>query len=230
MSQQINLFRADLKKTMQPFSAVALLQTVSVVLLGIGLITAYAHYQTMQLQTVASQVSKQLHDTELQSAKLRVASGVKSQRSALEAQLKQMDEDLQMKRIISDILQNSHFGHTAGYSGYLSAFARQIPQGTWLTGFTIGGDGSEIGLRGRTLRPELVADYVNQLKHEKIMQGKDFTTLQIALPSTDAGNAGNTGVLNKKDASVGDKVGYLEFELYSSDTTEKNKSVGNKDK
>jgi Tfp pilus assembly protein PilN len=184
----------------------------------------------MQLQATVDQVSKQLHETELQAAKLRAVGGVASQRTALEAELKQIDTDLQMKRVIASILQNSHFGHTGGYSGYLSAFARQLPEGAWLTGLTIAGDGSEIGLRGRTLRPELVADYVNQLKREKIMQGKDFTTLQIAVPATDASNGANAAVNNKKPTPAGDKAGYLEFELYSSDTTEKNKSSGNKDK
>lgn len=229
MSQQINLLNPGLMTQKQPFSALALLQTITVVILGVILITGYAHYQTMRLQATADQVSQQLHEAEQQIAKLRATAGVVSKRPILEAELKQLDADLQMKRRIAVILQNSDFGHTAGYSGYLTAFARQIPEGAWLTGFTIGGDGSEIGLRGRAVRPELVADYVNQLKREKIMQGKDFTTLQIAQPSSEAGAANKSGVAGKNDPSASNKVAYLEFELYSANTTEKDKSSGNKD-
>lgn len=229
MSQQINLLNPGLMKQKQPFSALALLQTVAVVLLGIILIAGYAHVQTMRLQVNADQISQQLHDTEQQIAKLRATAGVASKRPVLEAELKQLDADLQIKRRIAATLQTSRFGHTAGYSVYLTAFARQIPEGAWLTGFTIGGDGSEIGLRGRTLRPELVADYVNQLKREKIMQGKDFTTLQIAQPSSDTGAGNQSGVAAKNDTSAGKKVAYLEFELYSASTTEKDKLSGNKE-
>lgn len=237
MSQQINLLNRDLQKQRHPFSALALLQTVVVVLLGIILIGGFAQFQIQRLQSNADQVSTQLHETEQQVAKLRATTGIASHRPQLEAELKQVDADLQMKQRIANILKSSDFGYTAGYSVYLTAFARQIPKGVWLTGLSIGGDGTEIGLRGRALKPELVAEYVKQLKTERVMQGKDFTSVHIGVPSTDqtqsdgrTSSSNSNGVVSKKEGATSSKVAYLEFDMNSAATTEKEKLAGSKEK
>jgi len=84
----------------------------------------------------------------------------------------------------------------------MRAFARQVAQGLWLTGFRITGDAAQISLSGAVLAPELLPAYIQRLSKESAMRGKTFTTLQMQQP--------------KPDASRGAVPRYVEFLLHSS--------------
>jgi Tfp pilus assembly protein PilN len=222
MSQQINLFNPIFLKTKKVFSAVALFQTFGLVLLGAILVMAYAIYQSIDLKKSAAIVSAQLRTVETQVAKLRAQVTTPGANKALEESLAKLEADIKNRQKIAVILQKSDFGNTQGYSAYLAAFARQIPNGLWLTGFDISGGGNEVGLQGRTLKPELVPTYISQLKREPIMQGKSFAALQMQLPPL----ANITSPTKSETAKQSERAAYIEFDLHSTDTTEKNSSTG----
>lgn len=223
MSQQINLFNASLMKKKQPFSASTLLQTMLVALLGVAAVSAYGYYQTAELKKMATAVSAQLKMTEEQAAKMRALAGAPAKNQELDDALSKLQDDLQKKRVVADILNAGDFGNTRGYSAYLAAFARQIPSGVWLTGLSIAGDGKDMSLSGRTLRPELVPEYVSQLKREAIMHGKSFATLKMSQPVLQSTNQ------EAKKETRAERAAYLEFDLFSSDLAEKNHPVKSKD-
>ncbi|MBX9900957.1 MAG: PilN domain-containing protein [Burkholderiaceae bacterium] len=223
MSQQINLFNASLMKKKQPFSASTLLQTLVVALLGVAAVSAYGYYQTAELKKMATAVSAQLKMTEEQAAKMRAIAGAPTKNQELDDALSKLQDDLQKKRVVADILNAGDFGNTRGYSAYLAAFARQIPSGVWLTGLSISGDGKDMSLSGRTLRPELVPEYVSQLKREAIMRGKSFATLKMSQPVLQSTNQ------ETKKETRAERAAYLEFDLFSSDLAEKNHPVKSKD-
>ena len=50
----------------------------------------------------------------------------------------------------------------------------------WLTGVTIEGAGTQIGLRGRAMEPDLVPAYMARLTGEAVLQGKAFGMLKIS--------------------------------------------------
>jgi hypothetical protein len=93
----------------------------------------------------------------------------------------------------------------------LRAFSRQILNGVWLTGFSIHGAGSEIGLQGRAMQPELVPAYISRLKREPVMQGKSFATLEMQLPLADQAGKGDPATARQRVPA-----GYIEFSLQSS--------------
>ena len=89
------------------------------------------------------------------------------------------------------------------------AFARQAPNGLWLTGFNITEGGNEVALQGRSVKPELVPLYVSQLKRENIMQGKSFSALQMQLPQII-----NVAVAGKVETiKPVEYASYIEFDL-----------------
>lgn len=222
MSQQINLFNPIFLKTKKVFSAISLLQTFGLVSLGAICMLMYVIYQSAGLMRSADIVTAQLRNAEAQIAKLRAQAVVPVANKALEASLAKLEADIQNRQKITAVLQKNDFGNTQGYSAYLVAFARQIPTGLWLTGFTIRGGGNEISLQGRTLKPELVPTYVSQLKREPAMQGKSFSALQMQLPEMKG-----TSVQGKSDvAKQPDSAPYIEFNLRSSDVPEKNSPTG----
>ncbi|MES2048538.1 MAG: PilN domain-containing protein [Pseudomonadota bacterium] len=226
MSGQINLFNPVFLKTKKVFSAVALIQAFGLVLLGAILMVVYAWYQSKALTKNAEIVTAQLRVAEAQVAKLRAMAVAPGANVALGNALAKLEADIKNRQKIATILQKSDFGNTKGYSAYMVAFARQIPAGVWLTGFNITGGGNEIALQGRSLKPELVPNYVSQLKLEAIMQGKSFSALQMQLPQIAI-----TTVPGKVDSAKRlDYAPYIEFDLRSSESIEKNSPSGVKGK
>lgn len=222
MSQQINLYNGSLLKRRSVLSAANMLivLVLSIVILMIAL--TIVRMQTTDMKKSSEQSSLQLRKLSDQALILRNAQAPKLKNQALELELRTIEATLLRRHQIAQILQNSEFGNTEGYSAYLTAFARQIPANVWLTGFSLEGAGYDLVLYGRTLQAELVPQYVSKLKQEKIMQGKSFSALQVerpllTLPATVS--AADT----KKTA---EPAPYLEFQLHSSEQKEKMQSDG----
>ena len=226
MSGQINLFNPIFLKTKKVFSAVAIIQACGLVLLGAIVVLMYAHYQSKELNKNADIVNAQLRIAEAQVTKLRAMAAPVGPNVALENALAKLDGDIKNRQKIATILQKSDFGNTKGYSAYMLAFARQVPNGVWLSGFNITDGGNEVALQGRSLKPELVPLYISQLKRENIMQGKSFSALQMQLPQISS--VAVAGQIDTKKPV--EYAAYIEFDLRSSDSAEKNSPSGDKGK
>lgn len=226
MSGQINLFNPIFLKTKKVFSAVALIQAFGLVLLGAIMMLMYAQYQSSELNKNAEIVTTQLRVAEVQVAKLRTMAAPAGANVALENSLVKLEADIKNRQKIATILQKSDFGNTKGYSAYMLAFGRQAPTGLWLTGFNITEGGNEVALQGRSVKPELVPQYVSQLKRENIMHGKSFSALQMQLPQIiSVAVAGKVETIKPLEYAS-----YIEFDLRSSDSAEKNNPSGVKGK
>ena len=232
MSHQINLFNPIFLKKKKVFAATTLLQASALVFIGALLVASYAFFQSADVKKNADAVTQQLRSAEAQVATLRAEAGTPVQNKLLEDKLARTEADIQSRKRISDVLQSNDFGNTKGFSTYLSAFARQIPSGLWLTGFTISNGGNEIGLAGRSLKPELLPVYVTQLKREAIMQGKSFADLQMQLPLADItpGMASALPPGAVKPFAKAANAPYVEFTLRSSAAVELANTSGVKTK
>jgi len=131
----------------------------------------------------------------------------------LEQELKKVETDLAMQREIINTMKSGVLGNTRGYSEYMQAFARQIVNGLWLTGFSIDGDAAQMSISGAALSPELVPAYIKRLNNEKAMRGKAFSSLQMQLPKSNVG----------ADAGKQATTQYLEFSLQSVNADEAEK-------
>lgn len=226
MSQQINLFNPIFLKTKKVFSAVSLFQASGLLILGATLVVMYVNYQSAQLAKSAALITAQLNTAEAQLAKLRAIAVSPGASKSLEENLKNLDSDIENRKKITAILQKNDFGNTRGYSIYLAAFARQIPNGVWLTGFDIAGGDSNISIQGRTFKPELVPAYVTQLKREPTMQGRSFATLHMQSPQLLAAASASGGSVKTGAEKPKDQPDYIEFELSSLPMSEINSAAG----
>jgi hypothetical protein len=210
MSQQINLFNPIFLKQEKHFSAQTMLQSLAVILLCGILLTVYSAYERSSLESNAKRVAAQWQATQNQLAKVSAEYGPKKKDEALQARVQRAAEQVgAMQRVVA-ILRKGDFGNTDGYAGYMSAFARQIIDGVWLTGFTIEGAGSDISIQGSALRPALVPTYLNRLKSEPVMHGASFSTLEMSLPKKKADTAA------KPDPETVAGGEYINFNLRSS--------------
>lgn len=222
MSQQINLFNPIFLKQKKYFSAVTMLQALGLILLGSILLIVYSGYQLASLQNQATSVSSQLIVTQAQLAKVTADYAPRQKSKSLDDEIQNAEAELKSLQQVFEVLKNGEFGNTKGYSAYLRAFSRQIVGGLWLTDINLIGAGNEIGIQGRTLNPALVPAYIGRLKHESVMQGKSFATLEMQVPQVDPA---------KKDEAVKPQLaGYINFSLQSSGLIDDTKSSGDKNK
>jgi hypothetical protein len=226
VSQQINLFNPIFLKQKKYFSAVAMAQGLGLIFLGCLLLVVYAKFQVSLRSREAAVSSAQLLKTKGQLISITAQFAPHQSDPALDQKIKDAEANVKSLQGIFDALQSGEFGSTRGYSGYFSAFSREIVDGLWLTGISIYGDGHDINLSGRTLNPELVPEYLARLKRETEMHGKSFSTLEMQTPkieppaSTDAKSAPKIATL----------APYIEFSLQSAEDSDKTAAAGVKSK
>lgn len=212
MSQQINLFNPIFLKQRKYFSATTMLQALGLLLLGSLLLGAYLQMQTVRLKKEGEMTAMQLKTVQRRLIEIAAAYGPKEKDPALQNAVQQAEAELGTLMKVSAVLKKGEFGNTTGFAEYFGALSRQVVDGLWLTAFSMRGAGSEIGMQGRTLRPELVPAYLTRLRNEPVMQGKSFSTLEMRVPEAPATIASAT---EKSHIPR-----YLEFVLHSSGLTE----------
>jgi hypothetical protein len=209
VSQQINLFNEYVRKPGKDFSALNMLQALGAILFCLILFYAYAVYQSGQLQQQLDGTSKSLATEQSRLAALSADFSQQRSGMSIEQELKKVAAEAAAQREIINALKSGVIGNTRGYPEYMQAFARQMVNGLWLTGFSIDGDATQMSISGAALSPELVPGYIMRLNNEKIMRGKTFSSLQMQLPKEDAGKPASRPylefVLQSVAASEADK-------------------------
>jgi Tfp pilus assembly protein PilN len=208
VSQQINLFNPIFLTQKKHFSAVTMVHALGIILLAAVLLGLYANFERAGLVKEADATTAQLKAAQSQLAQVSATYLPRKKSEALENDVKKMEAEVRSLQQVSEILHKGEFGDTKGFAGYLRALSRQVVNGVWLTGFNVQGAGNEIGIQGRALQPELVPAYLNRLKREQVMQGKSFSTLEMARPAEPAVKDGA--------AKPHTQAPYIEFNLQSS--------------
>lgn len=203
MSQQINLFNPAFSKRRKWFTALMLAQVLAVMLLALAGTAAYLHSQKKVAESQVAGLAARLEQERQRLASVSAEYAPRQKNAALEKRISELEEQLEGEEAVLEVLQSGRLGNTAGYSGYLRAFARQVVNGLWLTGFSINGAGRDMVIAGRTLRPDLVPAYLLRLNQETVIQGGSFAALEMQQPKPVPGTDGKPAQLPN----------YLEFRL-----------------
>lgn len=188
MAQQINFYSLRFQRQKKHFSAATMLQALGILALGTLLVYGYVLNQSRSLAELAVQTHQQAAQQREQLVKLGAAMSPGSRsRLALE-EIDRLGAQLAERRAILQSMQSGALGNSAGFSQYLSAFARQALPGVWLVGIRLGGDSDELVLRGRVLRAELVPAYIRALNREEVMRGRTVADLKLAAREATARN------------------------------------------
>lgn len=216
MSQQINLFNPALLKRKAVFTAVTMVQSLTLLAIGVAALVLYGQHSVAMLEGEAGAGAAMLAQRQVRLAGVRTDFAPRAARPALALEVNEAERQLRALRSVAEVIQRSEFGNTDGYAEYFRALARQSAGDLWLTGVSISGPGRQIGLRGRAMDPTLVPAYIGRLTREPVMQGKSFGSLHIsrAALANDKGdkadspdNSGNSG---KEAAAL---APYVDFSL-----------------
>lgn len=200
MIQQINLYTADFLPRSQQFSLPRMLAGLALILLGALGMYAYAVYQVGQLDAQVSEGERRVTEGQARFAQLSGEFAQQNSEQALQAEVSRLERQAADRAGLVEAMSRGVPAKGAGYSGYMRAFARQAVDGLWLTGFSVGEDGEQVGLRGGVTNPELLPEYIRRLGGEDVMRGKTFSELQMKQVKADG---------------VGVPDRYVEFSLHS---------------
>lgn len=187
MTHHINLYDPALLRHRQWLTAANLLfalALVFLVMLGWG---AWARIDASGVAADAVAL-----DGHLQAARAEVAalgSQLSSRRAdpKLELDLAAMKELLGVRQEILVALGQKVTPQTVGQADYLRGLARQSVANLWLTGFSVGPDGTRMEIRGRTLDPALLPEYIRRLNGEPAFRGHRFAALSVGVPAATPG-------------------------------------------
>lgn len=186
MSRQINLVNPALRKTRDWLSAVPLATVAGALLLIVVAAAAWAYVTASARHAEAEELvasQKQAQEALLAATQQFAA---RKPDPTLVADLEGARALVQRQQEILEKLDSGAVGDTKGFSEYLLGFARQVPQGLWLTGFSIGAAGRDMEVRGRMVSPPLLTEYVRRLNAERAFRGHSFAGLQIQTPRAES--------------------------------------------
>jgi hypothetical protein len=176
--QQVNLYQPIFRKQRQVFSAATLVQAaalVAVVLLGLY---GFGRVKLMGLEAEVAQLEVRENALTAQLGKIDPNIGA-SRRAEAEQEIKKLNATLLGQQRLMDVLRDQPLGTTEGFSRYLAALGRQHTAELWLTDITINGATRAIELGGRSVRAELVPEYLQHLGRETALTGQRFDRLDI---------------------------------------------------
>jgi hypothetical protein len=194
MSQQINLYNPIFRKQKKIFSATTMLQALVFIVAVVG-VFYYSIATQISLLEIRTAESGRMLRTELERLKAYGAGDSPAERAKLLAERKKKLEAslASATQALSAFESDAAGGRPEGYSEVLRALARASMDGVWLTRIQFSKGKSEVSLAGRATRAELVPAYLERLRAEEALRGRDFSRLEVMRPGAGKADAAAAG-------------------------------------
>jgi len=179
MSQQINLYNPQFEHQVQIFTVRSMSTALAVLVLGLVGVIATAELRVARLQGEVDAGARRVAQAEKRLAEAGTSFAPRTSDPRLAAELDDAGVQHAALQRVAERIARGDLGDTHGYAEYFRALARQNAEGLWLTGVSIDGAGSEIGVRGRALDAALVPGYLTRLRNEPVLQGKAIGSMLI---------------------------------------------------
>lgn len=217
MSQNINLLGPAFRKQRQLLSLATVAQCLAVTLVALFGYNYYLQQQVNGLVAELASAEGLLKSQRGYVERLQNKPTAAKPDAQLDADIARYENELKLARDAMEALKGGAFGNQKGFAEYLRAFSRQSVNGLWLTGFTIAGSG-ELEIRGRTLSPDLVPNYIQRLNKEQVLAGHSFARLEMNRPKVEP-------VAGKdKDKAPPPMPRFLEFSMATTDAAKTEKT------
>lgn len=179
MSAQINLYHPRFLRQRELLSLGNLVIAAAVLYAVLTLTSGWAGQSAARHGEAALAVETQLKAIKALVAAETQAAGARKPSPHVIAELARTEEQLRRRGDIARLLESGAIGGTGGFADYLLGFARQVPEGLWLTSFGIGAGGSDMEIHGSLLNPATLPEYIRRLGTEKAFQGRGFASLTM---------------------------------------------------
>lgn len=176
MAQQINLYSPILLQPKRYFSALAMVQALGALLLGLLALGGWVEYSTaQQRRELATTTAAQAADRQRLQAELSGKPTAPKDTSALEQELAQARQAVaDRQRVLADLATPSG---SASRSAVLRLIAQTAPDKLWLTEVRL--SEGRLELAGMSLQPEQLRPWVAQLLAQPALQGLALRTVTV---------------------------------------------------
>lgn len=177
MLQQINLYQPVFRKQHKVFSAITLAQISAAVLLLLLVLLGHARWTLAGMQNSAqaleeqhAHLSKQITDLENLT---RTPDG-----EALDDEISQLAASIEQRKFLLVQFDQLVIRNRNGFASQFKLLAEKSRPGLWLEGVTINSQG-QIEIRGTTLDPRLLPEYLQQLGDRKELSRSAFEAVSM---------------------------------------------------
>ncbi|MCW5574496.1 MAG: PilN domain-containing protein [Burkholderiales bacterium] len=218
MRQYVNLLGPEFRRQRQFLTLGRALALVAVVAAVMAMLQFHDDHRLAGLREELASAQTLLKAQTAYTAGLKGEGAAKPGNTGLDAEVQRLEVELKTARESMAVLEGGGLGNRNGFAGYFQAFSRQALDGLWLTGFTVGGAG-EVAIQGRVMAPDLVPAYIQKLNKEPVLQGREFSALEMRRPeAAPAKDAGGKAEVPR----------YIEFVLATVNAAEKTEAGGAK--
>ncbi|MBI3096237.1 MAG: PilN domain-containing protein [Rhodocyclales bacterium] len=179
MSAQINLYHPRYLRRRELLTLGNVMLAAAAVYLLLAAAGGWAWQNAATRSQAATAAEVQLKAVKGQVDAATNAASVRKPSPQLIGELERAEGMLRRRGDIARLLESGAVGNTGGFADYLRGFARQVPEGLWLTGFSINSGGSDMEIRGSMLDAALLPEYIRRLGNEKAFQGRSFASLTM---------------------------------------------------
>lgn len=183
MSQEINLLNPTLRRRRDWLSSDYVAKGALAALLLVALLFSVAHFQMSAAQRRSSEVADQLRNAQQELQAAQGALAARKADPALEQEVLRLTTSVRQGRALYRLAEMTTQQGSAGVAEVMRGFSRQIAEGVWLTGFTVGPDNFEI--RGRLLDSSQLPAYIRRLNAESAFRGRRFAALDMHAAAED---------------------------------------------
>ncbi len=178
MSQQLNLFNPVFLRQRKYFSARTMVQALAIVVVVLVGLYAFERVQVARIGARLAEAERQFNEAQQQLTQYG-ADARRAPSRLLDDEIARTEAQVKAQEELLENLASGALGNTAGFSGYLTALARQSLAGVWLTGFAASGADGPLAIQGRLLRPELLPAYIRRLNREEALRGRAFSEVKL---------------------------------------------------
>ncbi|GGC83663.1 PilN domain-containing protein [Marinobacter halophilus] len=186
MTQQVNLYTAELrpqKLRLNTGAALALVALVAVALVGV---MVYGHWHNQKLDQQVDRLQQQNQSLEQAVASMAAQVQARLPDPELDTALERLTDTIARRQRLLDRVGGLTANNHNGFSGRMSALARQIPDDLWLTSLRLQSVPATMSLEGRARAADLVPHYLERLGDEPAFIGETFGAFRLARPDEEA--------------------------------------------
>ncbi len=155
--------------------------------LGLGIFYAYIEVQRTSLALRAEETARTHTQQQERFNKLSAELSPDAAAQAVDAESKELEKNIAARQAMLAELRAGSAEASAGYSAFLSAFARRPLSGVWLTGIHVDAGGGQMTVKGRATSAELLPEYIQLLGLEPVLKGRPFERLELSRRELAAG-------------------------------------------
>ncbi|MCG8324643.1 MAG: PilN domain-containing protein [Thiotrichales bacterium] len=184
--QQINLYQDQFRKQKKLLSAGMLFLLPGLAVVALATIQTVNNQSRESLQQEQQRLAAEIEGLTTKVAIAEQAAKPKPVDKLLEKEVQGLVSRLQHNQRLLKALTEGAMSNTEGFSQYFEAIANRHVDGTWITGMQIGQGGIQFAFSGKSITPDLVPVYLENLSDEDVFNNFSFNVLEIERDKEDS--------------------------------------------